>query len=201
MCASVARTHTHYSIYIRAPHIYLCVPPGHTYKCVCPWCPHIHYNTSIRAPHTYIYVSPSQWDTHIYVCIRGAHIHYIIHTCTTHIECRNIYYIMFVRARRTHYICVCSRYIYIYICVCARVLGHGDQCVCFCLFASPPGCSPVSRGWWPPRRPARRPGGQQDSQPQFSTCSAGTNVLADGHTASNAPDLFRPPKLSGAGPG
>ena len=26
-------------------------------------------------------------------------------------------------------------------------------------------------------------------------------VLADGHTASNAPDLFRPPKLSGAGPG
>ena len=24
---------------------------------------------------------------------------------------------------------------------------------------------------------------------------------ADGHTASNAPDLFRPPKLSGAGPG
>ena len=25
--------------------------------------------------------------------------------------------------------------------------------------------------------------------------------LADGHTASNAPDLFRPPKLSGAGPG
>ena len=26
-------------------------------------------------------------------------------------------------------------------------------------------------------------------------------ALADGHTASNAPDLFRPPKLSGAGPG
>ena len=26
-------------------------------------------------------------------------------------------------------------------------------------------------------------------------------VIADGHTASNAPDLFRPPKLSGAGPG
>ena len=26
-------------------------------------------------------------------------------------------------------------------------------------------------------------------------------VFADGHTASNAPDLFRPPKLSGAGPG
>ena len=24
---------------------------------------------------------------------------------------------------------------------------------------------------------------------------------ADGHTASNTPDLFRPPKLSGAGPG
>lgn len=26
-------------------------------------------------------------------------------------------------------------------------------------------------------------------------------VIAGGHTASNAPDLFRPPKLSGAGPG
>ena len=26
-------------------------------------------------------------------------------------------------------------------------------------------------------------------------------MFADGHTASNAPDLFRPPKLSGAGPG
>ena len=25
--------------------------------------------------------------------------------------------------------------------------------------------------------------------------------FADGHTASNTPDLFRPPKLSGAGPG
>ena len=28
-----------------------------------------------------------------------------------------------------------------------------------------------------------------------------TPISADGHTASNAPDLFRPPKLSGAGPG
>ena len=28
-----------------------------------------------------------------------------------------------------------------------------------------------------------------------------TLTFADGHTASNAPDLFRPPKLSGAGPG
>ena len=27
------------------------------------------------------------------------------------------------------------------------------------------------------------------------------SMFADGHTASNAPDLFRPPKLSGAGPG
>ncbi len=27
------------------------------------------------------------------------------------------------------------------------------------------------------------------------------NAVAGGHTASNAPDLFRPPKLSGAGPG
>ena len=51
------------------------------------------------------------------------------------------------------------------------------------------------------QNPARWPGGQQDGQLQFTTCSAGTNVGADGHTASNAPDLFRPPKLSGAGPG
>ena len=29
----------------------------------------------------------------------------------------------------------------------------------------------------------------------------GSTVLADGHTVSNAPDLFRPPKLSGTGPG
>ena len=43
---------------------------------------------------------------------------------------------------------------------------------------------------------------------QPSTCAcpsqpwrAANTVLADGHTASNAPDLFRPPKLSGAGPG
>ena len=26
-------------------------------------------------------------------------------------------------------------------------------------------------------------------------------IFADGHTVSNAPDLFRPPKLSGVGPG
>ena len=26
-------------------------------------------------------------------------------------------------------------------------------------------------------------------------------IFADGHTVSNAPDLFRPPKLSGTGPG
>ena len=29
----------------------------------------------------------------------------------------------------------------------------------------------------------------------------GSKFIADGHTASNAPDLFRPPKLSNAGPG
>ena len=29
----------------------------------------------------------------------------------------------------------------------------------------------------------------------------GKYKLADGHTVSNAPDLFRPPKLSGTGPG
>ena len=28
-----------------------------------------------------------------------------------------------------------------------------------------------------------------------------TKAFADGHTVSNAPDLFRPPKLSGTGPG
>ena len=32
-------------------------------------------------------------------------------------------------------------------------------------------------------------------------CGARASAFADGHTASNAPDLFRPPKLSGAGPG
>ena len=30
---------------------------------------------------------------------------------------------------------------------------------------------------------------------------AHANIFADGHTVSNAPDLFRPPKLSGTGPG
>ena len=75
------------------------------------------------------------------------------------------------------------------------------RCACFCLFASPPRVLLRNRGWWPPRRPARRPGGQQDGQLQFTTISAEANVIADGHTASNAPDLFRPPKLSGAGPG
>ena len=28
-----------------------------------------------------------------------------------------------------------------------------------------------------------------------------SDIFADGHTVSNAPDLFRPPKLSGTGPG
>ena len=32
-------------------------------------------------------------------------------------------------------------------------------------------------------------------------CNTTNTDVADGHTASNAPDLFRPPKLSGAGPG
>ena len=32
-------------------------------------------------------------------------------------------------------------------------------------------------------------------------CGVRAGAFADGHTASNAPDLFRPPKLSGAGPG
>ena len=34
-----------------------------------------------------------------------------------------------------------------------------------------------------------------------SRTAPANNMFADGHTASNAPDLFRPPKLSGAGPG
>ena len=32
-------------------------------------------------------------------------------------------------------------------------------------------------------------------------CSSVALEFADGHTASNAPDLFRPPKLSSTGPG
>ena len=36
---------------------------------------------------------------------------------------------------------------------------------------------------------------------QLSNILAFTRTLADGHTVSNAPDLFRPPKLSGTGPG
>ena len=42
------------------------------------------------------------------------------------------------------------------------------------------------------------------SQTRFCICMISMqnrSVFADGHTASNAPDLFRPPKLSGAGPG
>ena len=34
----------------------------------------------------------------------------------------------------------------------------------------------------------------------LSLCST-NNKFAGGHTASNAPELFRPPQLSGAGPG
>ena len=33
---------------------------------------------------------------------------------------------------------------------------------------------------------------------QYQNCF---DTIADGHTALNTPDLFRPPKLSGAGPG
>ena len=32
-------------------------------------------------------------------------------------------------------------------------------------------------------------------------CVLRNMTFADGHTVSNAPDLFRPPKLSGTGPG
>ena len=34
--------------------------------------------------------------------------------------------------------------------------------------------------------------------PPTDACAS---IVADGHTVSNAPDLFRPPKLSGTGPG
>ena len=48
----------------------------------------------------------------------------------------------------------------------------------------------VARPWW-----AR----------QLNLCNtrnhSQSQSVAGGHTASNAPDLFRPPKLSGAGPG
>ena len=37
--------------------------------------------------------------------------------------------------------------------------------------------------------------------PRVVPASLGYITLASGHTASNAPDLFRTPKLSGAGPG
>ena len=58
-------------------------------------------------------------------------------------------------------------------------------------------------------------GSRLETPPTFFARQAGTKsiaakmqplqalgrVRAGGHTASNAPDLFRPPKLSGAGPG
>ena len=37
--------------------------------------------------------------------------------------------------------------------------------------------------------------------PYLSICFTRSRSFADGHTVSNAPDLFRPPKLSGTGPG
>ena len=41
----------------------------------------------------------------------------------------------------------------------------------------------------------------RDSASKSDILAKKTGAVADGHTASNAPDLFRPPKLSGAGPG
>ena len=43
--------------------------------------------------------------------------------------------------------------------------------------------------------------GKVDMVVNCATVLVTRNTFADGHTASNAPDLFRPPKLSGAGPG
>ena len=95
-------------------------------------------------------------------------------------------------------VCECPGHTYtLCICISRRVAASNSQavrCACFCLFSSAPRLLLRNRG------PAR-PSSQQGGQLQFTTCSAGTNVGADGHTASNAPDLFRPPKLSGAGPG
>jgi len=46
------------------------------------------------------------------------------------------------------------------------------------------------------------PGAAGAQEPIPSTPCAGSYVtVADGHTVSNAPDLFRPPKVSGTGPG
>ena len=95
-------------------------------------------------------------------------------------------------------VCECPGHTYtLCICISRRVAASNSQavrCACFCLFSSAPRLLLRNRG------PAR-PSSQQGGQLQFTTCSAGTNVGADGHTASNAPDLFRPPKLSGAGRG
>ena len=49
-----------------------------------------------------------------------------------------------------------------------------------------------------PRRLQGAQGGARGAQGEDGE---GARQNADGHTASNAPDLFRPPKLSGAGPG
>ena len=53
--------------------------------------------------------------------------------------------------------------------------------------------------FWPTRSP--RAAGRPTFVCFGVKCFAGRYVVAGGHTASNAPDLFRPPKLSGAGPG
>ena len=149
MCAPVARTHTHYNIYayahhiyikmrLRAKYIYMCVPPGHTYLCVYPWRPHIHYNINIYVNQTHIYMCVSEPVGHTYVCVCAC-------------------------PARTLYMCVLT--LHLYMCVCARVLGHGDQCVCFLsvcfaprLLSRKPGlvaAAPASKtARWPAGRPA-----------------------------------------------
>ena len=80
--------------------------------------------------------------------------------------------------------------------------------------AQPPGGlanpdSPVEGGTTPPSTIHRRKDGTpprtpspQESQPLHKSCYLCCGFsLADGHTTSNAPDLLRPPKLSGVGPG
>jgi hypothetical protein len=66
-------------------------------------------------------------------------------------------------------------------------------------------CLPNAKGGWHRPHPPPSPGVKrvhQESKPlhkSFYSCCGFS--LADGHTTSNAPDLFRPPKLSGVGPG
>ena len=74
-------------------------------------------------------------------------------------------------------VCVCG------LCVCLCVCVYVCACVCVCL------CVGVYVNWmW-------------KNNSSISFYLQKSLKFASGHTASNAPDLFRTPKLSGAGPG